>query len=277
MKGATSKDADEGEDGGGGLGRRVLFDPIPLYPNPAIGQTVWERFATIPSVTIPKKNVKPIRRLTALATALSKDHLVDEAVEQAHKHLHAVLDGRAVQYKEKVEKAREDVLTMEGEEVRGRVGGGFSYRAFSVSADPRAIEDYYRTATRVLSPALCSSYVDHLTWPEADEDDLLEAHITVAALGRVPEIAQAVEQEADALARNWLTETRVVRKGLTDERQDEYDGLESMSTSPSRSASPSRRTARATPRCATRTARRKTCPPARCICLRRRTGRFRSP
>lgn len=232
MKGATSKDADEGEDGGGGPGRRVLFDPIPLYPNPAIGQAVWDRFAAVPSVTIPKKNVKPIRGLTALATALSKDHLVDEAVEQAHKHLHAVLDGRAVQYKEKVAKAREDVLSMEGEEVRGRIGGGFSYRAFAVSADPRAIEDYYRTATRLLSPALCASYVDHLVGPDGDEDELLDAHIALASLGRVPEIAEAVETEADMLARNWLTQTRVARKALSDERQAEYDGLESMSTKP---------------------------------------------
>lgn len=232
MKGATSKDADDGEDGGGGLGRRVLFDPIPLYPNPAIAQSVWDRFSAIPSVTIPKKNVKPIRRLTALATALSKDHLVDDAVEKAHKHLHAVLDGRAVQYKEKVAKAREDVLTMEGEEVRGHVGGGFSYRAFSVSADPRAIEEYYRAATRVLSPALCASYVDHLVGPDGDEDELLDAHIAVAALGRVPEFSQALDQEADALSRDWLAQTRVARKALSDERQSEYDGLESMSTTP---------------------------------------------
>ncbi|MEX0667196.1 MAG: type III restriction endonuclease subunit R, partial [Acidimicrobiia bacterium] len=232
MKGATSKDSDDGDDAGGGLGRRVLFDPIPLYPNPAIDQAVWEYFTIIPSVTIPRKNVKPIRRLTALATALSKDRLVENAVEEAHQHLHAALDGRAVQYKKTVEKAREDVLTMEGEEVRGRVGGGLTYKAFSVSADPRAIEDYYRTATRVLSPALCSSYVDHLVGPEGDEDDLLEAHITIAALGRVPEIAQGVEDEADALSRQWLTETRVARKGLTDERQAEYDRLEAMSTTP---------------------------------------------
>lgn len=232
MKGATSKDAVDGEDAGGGMGRRVLFDPIPLHPNPTIDQAVWERFEAIPSVTIPRKNVKPIRRLTALAVALSKDHLVDEAVEQAHKQLHAVLDGRAVQYKDKIAKAREDVLTMEGEEVRGRVGGGLSYKAFSVSADPRAIEDYYRTATRVLSPALCASYVDHLVGPDGDEDDLLEAHITVASLGRVTEIAQAVEDEADALAGMWLTQTRVARKGLTDERQAEYDDLEAMSTTP---------------------------------------------
>lgn len=232
MKGATSRDIDDGSDAGGGLGRRVLFDPITLHPNPDIEPEVWERFTTIPSVTIPRRDVKPIRRLTALATALSKDGLVDGAVEQAHRLLHAALDGRAVQYREQVAKARDDVLTMEGEEVRGRLGGGLSYRAFSVSADPRAIEDYYRAATRSLSPALCSSYVNHLVGPDGDEDDLLEAHITVAALARVPEIVRAIEQEADTLARRWLTETRIPRKGLTDERQSEYDGLEAMSTTP---------------------------------------------
>src|SRR6266566_623340 len=235
MKGSTTKDeADDGEDAGGGQGRRVLFDPIPLHRNPAIEQAVWDKFEDIPSVTIPKKNVKPIRRLTALATALSKDGLVADAVEQAHHHLHGVLNGRAVQFAKKVADARDDVLTMEGEEVRGRVGGGLSYKAFALSADPRAIEDYYRAATRVISPALCSSYVDHLVGPGGDDDHLLEAHITVASLARVPEIGQALDTEADNLARSWLGQTRVARKGLTDEQQAEYDRLEGMSTQPER-------------------------------------------
>lgn len=47
-----------------------------------------------------------------------------------------------------------------------------------------------------------------------------------------PEVAQAVEAEADTLARDWLTQTRVARKGVSDERQVEYDSLESMSTMP---------------------------------------------
>lgn len=233
MKGATSKD-DEDTDTGGGEGRRVLFDPVDLHPNPEIDQEVWDVFASLPSVTIPKKDVKPIRRLTALATALSRDELMDEAVAKAHRHLHKVLDGRAVQYDEKVAQARQEVLTMNGEEARGRIGGGFSYKSFKESADPRAIEDSYRAATRVLSPALCSSYVNHLVGPDGDDDELLEANITVAALGRVLDIAQAVETEADDLAHQWLTQTRVARKGLSDERQAEYDRLEGMSTQPER-------------------------------------------
>jgi hypothetical protein len=232
MDGATSKDREEGADAGGGLGRRVLFDPVPLFPNPAIDTDVWERFETIPSVTIPKKHVKPIRRLTFLATALSKDGLIQDAVRTAYESLHLALDGLTVQYQSKVNQARDDVLTMRGEQLRARVGGHLKVVPFAISADPNAIEDYYRAATRVLSPALCNSYVDHLTQEDSDDDDLLEANITVAALSRVPEIVQRVEDEADTLAREWLTETRIARKNLSDERKAEYDRLEGMSTRP---------------------------------------------
>lgn len=232
MRGASGRPSDDGDDAGGGRGRRVLFEPIPLYPNKVIHDDVWKRFAEIPSVTIPKKNVRPIRRLTALATALSKDGIVEGAVAKAHRELHAALDGRAVQHEQKVTEARQDVLTMQGEEVRGRIGGGVSYKAFSVSADPRAIEDYYRAATRVFSPALCDSYTDQLAGPDGEEDELLEAHIQIAALARVNEIAEAIDHEADMLARRWLSETRVARKGLKDERQAEYERLEALSTQP---------------------------------------------
>lgn len=236
MKGKTAvDDSDQGEgDEETQKARRVLFDPVRLEPNPEVPQEVWDLLERIPSVTIPKKNVKPIRRLDALATALSKDGLIDGAVAKAQAHLCAVLDGRAVQYKAKVDQARTDVLTMTGEEARGRVGKeGFSYKAFSVSADPRAIEDSYQHAARLLTKSLAAAYVDHLVGPEEDVD-LLEANITVAALGRVPEIVADVEQEADELARDWLTQTRVARKGLSDERQAEYDRLEGMSTQPER-------------------------------------------
>lgn len=235
MRGKTAIDSDDKDpDDEGNKARRVLFDPVTLHPNPHVPSTVWEVLEALPSVTIPRKHIKPIRRLTALAVALSRDGLVEGAVEQARRSLCKVLDGRAVQHDEKVAHARKDVLTMTGEEVRGRIGEeGFSYESFEVSADPRAIEDSYQAAARLLTPYLADAYVQHLS-EGGDDDDLLEANITVAALGRVPEVISAVEEEADTLARQWLTRTRVDRKALSDERQAEYDRLEGMSTHPER-------------------------------------------
>jgi len=235
MRGSTAKDTAETETGsGGGAGRRVLFDPVELHRNPGLPSALGERFEELPSQTIPRRDAKPIHRLTALATALSGDGLVNDAVKAAHERLHRVLDGRAVEYADAVAKARTDVETMQGEEIRGRIGGDFSYRPFVESADPRAIEDAYRYAGRQLGRAVAASYAEHLAGPDADEDDLLEAHIAVAAVALVPEIVSGVEEAADDLAREWLGMTRVARKGLSDEQQADYDRLEGISTRPER-------------------------------------------
>lgn len=235
MRGKTALDS-EGLAGNGdeeSSTRRVLFDPVRLLPNPQVPQGVWEKLEAIPSLTIPRPHVKPIKRLDALAVALSNDGLVAGAVAESREHLCAVLDGRAVQYKEKVAAAREDVLTMTGEEARGRVGkDGFSYTGFEVMTDSRSLEDSYQLAARRLSRGLASAYVDHLVGEDEEEIDLLEANIAVASLGRVPEVVEGVEKEADDFARAWLDQTRALRKGLSDERQAEYDRIEGMSTRP---------------------------------------------
>ncbi|MEV8358921.1 DEAD/DEAH box helicase family protein [Microbacterium sp. NPDC076895] len=233
MQGATAKD-DEGESGGG-EGRRVLFDPVPLLPNATLPQEVWEKFESLPTVTIPKQRSKPIKRFTALAAALTKDKVVDQAVKRANDEICRVVESRATQYKEQVDAARQDVLTLSGEELRTRLGGGqFVSSSFELTADTRAIIEAYKLASRSLSPALCSAYVDYLVPDDAIEDDLLEAYIEVAAIGLVPDVVQSVEAEADRLAQKWLTDTRVDRKNLSDEQQAEYDRLEGMSTEPER-------------------------------------------
>lgn len=232
MSGATGKDSDTG----GGEGRRVLFDPVDLAANPNIPDKVWEKFATLPTFTIPKGRVKPIKRLTALAATLAKDQIRENPVTRAEQLLCAALDGRAVQYKDQVAKAREDVATMSGEELRRKIGGeAWTSTSFDAAVDLRALDDSYRAAARVLSPALVGTYVQHLA-PEDDENALLEAQITVSAIGLVPEIVEAIEDEADKIAREWLADTRVERKNLTDEQQAEYDRLEGMSLTPERVA-----------------------------------------
>lgn len=233
MQGATAKD-DEGESGGG-EGRRVLFDPVTLLPNPEIPAAVWDKFESLPSVTVPKHRSKPIKRFTALAAALTKDKVVHQAVKRANDEICRIVESRVTQYKEQVDRAREDVLTLAGEELRTRLGGGrFVSSAFQVTADTRAIIEAYKVAGRNLSPALCSAYVDYLVPEDAIEDDLLEAYIEVAAIGLVPDLVQSVEAEADRLTRQWLTDTRVDRKNLSDEQQAEYDRLEGMSAEPER-------------------------------------------
>jgi hypothetical protein len=169
-----------------------------------------------------------------LAHSLASDGLIKDAGQKAHAHLHATLDGRAVQYKAEVDKAVADVRTMDGEEVWAKVHGktGLSFKSFSETADHRAIQDSYRAAGRIFSADLARTYVDHLAGPDGDDDELRDATVKVAALVLVPKVIIDVEAEADRLSQQWLNETRVGRKQLSDERQAVYDDLEATTSTP---------------------------------------------
>ncbi len=229
-----------GEDGGGGGtgggdGRRVLFHPVEMKPNPDLSKEVWECFDALPSQSLPKRAAKPIKRLTALAQALADDELLPDAGKGAHQQLHAVLDGLAVRYENEVDAATADVKTVEGETVRGHLGGTVDYSAFSEAADDRVIADAYRAAERVFSADVALTYAEHLAAAgntDNDDEALRDAHVRVAALALVPDIKQALEAEADKLASSWLAKYRVPIKGLSDERQALYNELLAMSTEP---------------------------------------------
>lgn len=221
-----------GDDGGsgGGAGRRVLFDPVEMKPNPDLREEIWGCFDALPSQSLPKRGAKPIKRLTALAQALADDELLLDAGKAAHKQLHAVLDGLAVRYRPEVEAATTDVETVEGETVHGHLGGTVDYSAFSEFADDRVIADAYRAAERAFSADVARTYAEHIAGD--DDDALRDAHVRIAALALVPQIKQALEEEAEKLTVSWLASYRVDIKGLTDERQALYNELRAMSTEP---------------------------------------------
>lgn len=223
-----------------GEGRRVLIDPQQMAPNPAIPEVVWAALEALPSQSLPKRGAKPVKRLTALAQALATDGLRADAGKTAHAEMHAVLDGCAVRYKDKVNDAVTEVWTVHGETVTGRSGESApEYAVFSEAADDRAIQDAFREAGRALSPDLAGTYVDHLAGPDdptADDDGLRDAHVRTAALAMVYEVREELDREADKLATAWLDEHRVQIKALSDERQAVYNDIRAMSSDPQRLA-----------------------------------------
>lgn len=234
MRGGSDRGGEEtGIVAGGGEGRRVLFDPVQLTPNPDVPASVLTKYLELPSETIPRKNVKPIKRLTALAQALSNDKLVERAGIEAHRRLHKVIDGLSVRYAEEFKSAIKDIETIEGKALRVRLTDKkITDEAFVAIADRRAIDDAYRDARRAFSDDLARSYAEHLTGPNGTEDTFRDAHVKVAALARIPEIVPAIEEEADKLTATWLDQTRVERRRLSDRRQQDYDDIEAMSTQP---------------------------------------------
>ncbi len=221
------------EDGtGGGAGRRVLLAPADLDVNPAIPEAVWEAFDALPSQTLPRKAARPVRRMSALAQALSRDSLRGNARRDAYRSLFAKLDGVIAQHQEKVAVASKGILQVEGETLVARVVGGEvrDQEIFVEAADELSVEADFQAASRVLTADLARTYADHLAEGDEDDDGLFDAHVKVAALAQVEGVSDELDREADRLCQNWFDDYRVAIKGLSDERRAVYDEIKGLSS-----------------------------------------------
>src|SRR5699024_7127971 len=151
----------------------------------AIDEAVWEAFEDLPSQSLPRKNARPVKRLTALAHLLAHDGLLPEAGAEAHRYLHGVLAGLAAGYADDLNRAIEEIHTVRGTTIISAAGQDIQEDSFTAVADDRAIRDAFRQAGRVIAPAVAGTYVDHVTGG-GDDDDLRDAHVTVAALATLP-------------------------------------------------------------------------------------------
>jgi hypothetical protein len=218
-------------------GRRVLINPQEMKPNPAVPEDVWQALLSLPSQTLPKRQARPVKRLTALAHELAADDLVPDAGKKAHAEMHKVLDAAQVRYADEIAKTRDAVLTVEGKTVATDVKTkAMTFNDFVEAADYAVIEDAYKRAARIISPDLATTYSEHLASKapkdEDFEDALIEAHTVVAAMGLVPDIKTDLDAAAEKLANQWLTQHRVAIKGLSDERQEVYRQIREMSADP---------------------------------------------
>lgn len=222
---------------GGGEGRRVLYAPVDMLPNPAISDSVWTAFDALPSLTLPRRVARPMKRLMALAYALSRDNLLPGGRKKAYAEMLSVLDGLLARHAEKVEKLEYGILEVEGESLQVGISepslGNYNGK-FSEFADERSVEADFRDAGRVFSRELALQFADRIALDGEDDDGLFDAHIKVAALARIEGVAETLEEEADKLARLWLNEHRVAIKGLPDARRVTYADIVEMSTDPQR-------------------------------------------
>lgn len=218
-------------------GRRVLINPREMKPNPAIPEEAWEKLLSLPSQTLPKKQARPVKRLTALAHELAVDGLLADAGKIAHVELHKVLNGIQARYLEEIKAARASVLSVVGKTVKADVQTkGMTFDDFVEAADYAVIDDAYRRAARVISPDLATTYSEHLASKVTDTEDaeeaLIEAHTQIAAFGLVSDVKDDLDAAAEKLANQWLTNYRVPIKSLADERQEVYRQVREMSADP---------------------------------------------
>jgi hypothetical protein len=217
---------------------RILVNPKEMKPNPVAPETVWEKFASLPSQTRPQCGAKPAIRLTALAHELASDGLLSGAGGKAHAAMHKVLDEFIDERAEAFAEKRKSVMTVEGRTIIADLRNGDTSDAkFQAEADDAVIGDAYRRTARIISPDIARTYTLERAkrHPEADDDmdeALIESREEVAALHLMENLQVLFDAEAKKLADKWFFDYRESIKQLPHDRQDAYRQIVALSTDP---------------------------------------------
>lgn len=234
MQGINTPDVDGGEK----TPVRTVVETETLYPvdNPDL----WELFTQLPTEVAPKRSDKPISRLLNVGIELEADGLLPGGQEKAERELVSLVNGLLARFADKVEENKQDILRVETSRLAFRYSdrGLASEEKVELVADDRVITDAFERATPVFTRALANLWVNDylvrgLERGGEDEDLVIEAHLTLAALAKVDDVKETLWRDADLTAKRWLDEHRAEIAALPDSRDATYTMLREMAEEPS--------------------------------------------
>ena len=217
---------------------RILINPIEMKPNPAVPETVWEKFVSLPSQTRPQRGAKPAIRLTALAHELASDGLLPGAGGKAHAAMHKVLDDFVAERAKAFAEKRASVMTVEGRTIIADMRTGETEDdRFQADADDVVVGDAYRRTARIVSPDIARTYTMERAKRKPDAEDdfddaLIEAREDVAALHLLENLQVLFDAAAKKMSDKWFAKYRDRIKELPHDRQEAYRQIVALSTEP---------------------------------------------
>jgi hypothetical protein len=214
-------------------GRKVIVDECVMTPNKDVPDVVWKVWDALPSMTIPQRGTSPVKRLTALALALSTDGVREDALAEVALRMHRVLDESTDRYASRVEAATTEVLAVRLQEISAKFGApGVEYTDIVEQADERAVRFAFDEAGRAFGSDIAHAYVDHLTVGDDSDEALRDAMVRTAALACVPEVREAVDQKSDQMSEDLFDEHADAIALLPDDRQQEYRDINALAATP---------------------------------------------
>lgn len=228
---------------------KVLLKPVMLQANGNVAEDVWNLIEGLPSQTKPTATPKPIKRLMMATQALSRDGIVPKADKVAHTRLFQVLDDFFDEHKDKVEAEKQQIMTAEVRRIKAVRGESVSTdETARRDADDATVDDALRHLRRILGAKVANGYLSRDMQAainqaiESGQDpstiDITSVRARVAAMGmiRVPDgtdsVRDVVEDAADLMVRNWLSEHSSAIKHLPDSRKPTYEQLKDMAREP---------------------------------------------
>lgn len=219
----------------------AIVDPVRVWRNPNVPESVITALQSLPSYVVPGRAYRTqVARLQTLATLLSGDHIIENALERAMVLLMGVLDTQRTILE------NDGTLQAAVKQIRSlRVERSYALLAalslndlpesvsYEMELDDNNVDDLFRVSHRRLPEGLAKAYWGQiLDKQDAAAYDPNEGKAIVAALALQPEVVEAVEAAAEQQVRSWLKEHQRSISELPDARKALYDPVRREARNP---------------------------------------------
>lgn len=220
----------------------MVIDPVTVEHNTDnVPDEVYTQLADLPTYVVPGRVYRTqVARVHTLATLLSGDHIVDDAIEQTKIQLVGVLraqhrrlesDGSFQRDLKRLRSLRieRSYVLLSAESFDDLPDD----QTLELERDDNNIEDLYRVAQRKLPEGVATNYWNEVINAQSDDDyDPTEAKAETAVLALHDEVVEAVEASAEQLAKTWLREHQRSISKLPDAKKALYDPVKRETRNP---------------------------------------------
>lgn len=219
----------------------LITNPLLLERNENLPDEVVGLVQSLPTYVVPGRIYRmQISRLHTLATLLTGDHIIEDAIAQVRIHLNGVLTAQRKRLESdgsfQADFARVRSLKIErsyallAAESINDLPAEVSYE---MDRDDNNIEDLYKVAKRKLPEGVATNYWNEVINAQSPDDfDPTEAKAVTAVLALHPQVVEAVESAAEQLVRTWLREHQRSISKLPDARKVAYEPVKRETRSP---------------------------------------------
>lgn len=189
----------------------------------------------LPSTAMPPKRPAPVRRALDLAAALAVDELEPGATATLETRAVEALEHSVRRNAEAVESARQQVTSVSQQVLVKSYGAGVDTRTVTAVAGADIVRKHFDAADRRMGGMGKVHYARAFRDAHAKGDPLDEHALRaeVAAMGRVPQVVQDLEDAAEAFSEQMLARHRDSIALLSPARRDVYKLLRAAGRTPS--------------------------------------------
>ena len=194
--------------------KSVLVNPVEMEQNPEIEASVWNKFESIKTYSLPRRSKDPMRRLNKFAQLLAQSDIVEGAGRIASRKLINLLLGIMDDQGDEFRGECERVLNIGMKSIKTHIfdSDNKTLKEITVTADEDTIHKNFEIAARYLNRDLAKNFVNYIVERDKEgdsRDKILRARVYFTALSRLTGVNNKVVDDANRIIDDWLSDNNI--------------------------------------------------------------------